>query len=85
MDGWERVEEKFWESMNDLQSIKNLNTENDIKTELMARQIALRYIEDLWRELNGEAEKTSMELANEGGQKNEYGDVDSFVERNDST
>jgi hypothetical protein len=86
-DAWGIVERKFWEHINDLQSIKNLDQKEDLKTQIMAREAAIEYMKDLYRDITGDVEELNMDMHNrqERLQDGGYGNDERFVTRSSSS
>lgn len=62
-DEWREVRHIFFEHVQDLQSIMNINAE-DSSDDIRARKIALEYMMDFWKEVTGSVEQHSMDMFN---------------------
>lgn len=73
---WGIVRRIFTDKIMDLQSIRNINPDEDGSEQIKARAIAIDYLMEFWREVNGRVEQHEQELHNElmKEAKNDYHD-----------
>lgn len=88
---WQIVRKIFTNKIMDLQSIRNINPNEDGSEQIKARAIAIDYLMEFWRDVTGRVEQHEQDLHNElmKEAKNDYHDdavdysnpSDNFLER----